>query len=124
MTTRLLKASASELKNMNSRELLESIYKSEGRTVMTEVITPLLPACSTATGGTADATASSSTDGTSVDGSYTGSAKGMNGSVDVTVTLKDGAIEAITVDSQSETVGFGDVAVEKLPERNKSDYEI
>ena len=74
-------------------------------------------ACSTATGGTADATASSSTDGTSVDGSYTGSAKGMNGSVDVTVTLKDGAIEAITVDSQSETVGFGDVAVEKLPER-------
>ncbi len=43
MVTRLLKATASELQNMNSRELLESIYKSEGRTVMTEVITPLLP---------------------------------------------------------------------------------
>lgn len=49
MTTRLLKASASELKNMNSRELLESIYKSEGRTVMTEVITPLLPALNSIT---------------------------------------------------------------------------
>lgn len=74
-------------------------------------------ACSTGTSESLKATPTSSSTSEGVSGAYTGSAKGMNGNVDVTVTLKDGSIETITVDSQNETVGFGDVAVSKLPTR-------
>ena len=74
-------------------------------------------ACSTGTSESLKVTPTSSSTSEGVSGAYTGSAKGMNGNVDVTVTLKDGSIETITVDSQNETVGFGDVAVNKLPTR-------
>lgn len=74
-------------------------------------------ACSTGTSESLKATPTSSSTSEGVSGAYTGSAKGMNGNMDVTVTLKNGSIETITVDSQNETVGFGDVAVNKLPTR-------
>ncbi len=43
MITRVLKASAKEFKAMSSADLLESIRKSEGRTIVTEIIAPLQP---------------------------------------------------------------------------------
>ena len=43
MVTRVLKASAKEFKAMSSADLLESIRKSEGRTIVTEIIAPLQP---------------------------------------------------------------------------------
>ena len=43
MITRVLKASAKEFKEMSSADLLESIRKSEGRIIVTEIIAPLQP---------------------------------------------------------------------------------
>lgn len=50
-------------------------------------------------------------------GSYTGSAKGMNGDVVLNVTLSEDAIESIGIIEQKETEGLGDVAVKKMIEK-------
>ena len=49
------------------------------------------------------------------DGTYTASAKGMNGDVKVEVVLSEGKISAVTVLEQNETVGVADPALERLP---------
>ena len=45
----------------------------------------------------------------------TGKANGFMGPVTVTVTVEDGKITAVTVDSHNETNGIGTMAVEQLP---------
>ncbi len=49
------------------------------------------------------------------DGSYAASANGMNGAVEVSVTVEGGRISSVEVTSHSETAGIGTEAVEKLP---------
>ena len=51
----------------------------------------------------------------SVSGDFTGTAKGFGGDVNVTVTLTEGAITAVTAEGASETEGIGSVVIEKLP---------
>lgn len=48
------------------------------------------------------------------DGSYTGTGDGLNGPVEVEVEVVNGEISNIVVVSQTETVGLGDVAIEKI----------
>lgn len=50
-------------------------------------------------------------------GTYTATAPGRNGDVTVEVVFSDTAITAITVTDHAETVGIGDAAIEKIPER-------
>ncbi|MGI6192800.1 MAG: FAD-dependent oxidoreductase [Christensenellales bacterium] len=50
------------------------------------------------------------------DGTYTGSAYGMNGEVPVTVVVENGMIVSVTVGEHSETPGIGTAAAEQLPE--------
>ena len=50
-------------------------------------------------------------------GSYTASAPGNNGNVTVTVTVSAETIDAVTVDSSSETAGLGDSAMNTLIDR-------
>ena len=50
-------------------------------------------------------------------GSYTASAPGNNGDVTVTVTVSAETIDAIAVDSSSETAGLGDSAMNTLIDR-------
>ena len=47
-------------------------------------------------------------------GTYTGSASGYNGSVEVSVTFSDSAVTAIEVGANSETANVGDVAFEPV----------
>lgn len=49
------------------------------------------------------------------DGTYTASADGMNGAVEVEVVIADGKIEAVTVVSESETEGIKEAAIDALP---------
>ena len=48
-------------------------------------------------------------------GSYTASARGFGGAVDVTVVVGAHAIESVSVVGDSETQGIGSMAIEKLP---------
>jgi len=48
-------------------------------------------------------------------GEFTGTAKGFAGDVNVTLTLTDGVITAVTAEGANETQGIGSVALEKLP---------
>ena len=50
-----------------------------------------------------------------VSGEFTGTAKGFAGDVNVTITLTEGEITAVTAEGASETQGIGSVAIEKLP---------
>ena len=50
-----------------------------------------------------------------VNGDFTGTAKGFAGDVNVTITLTDGEITAVTAEGANETQGIGSVAIEKLP---------
>ena len=50
-----------------------------------------------------------------VSGEFTGTAKGFGGDVNVTITLTEGAITAMTAEGAGETQGIGSVAIEKLP---------
>lgn len=54
-------------------------------------------------------------DTTYKDGSYTGIGKGKNGDINVTVTVKGGKISEVKLNSQQETKGISDPAIEKLP---------
>ena len=54
------------------------------------------------------------TAGKMADGEYTGSAKGMESTITVTVTVKDGKIADVKADGQ-ETQGIGSKALEQLP---------
>ena len=49
-------------------------------------------------------------------GTYTASAQGLGGPVPVTVEFSDTAILSVSVGENSETVGIGTIAAEKLPE--------
>ena len=49
------------------------------------------------------------------DGTYTGSANGMGGALEVSVTVEGGKIAAVDVLSHQETPGISDPALEKLP---------
>ena len=49
------------------------------------------------------------------DGTYQGSANGMGGAVNVTVTVEGGKITAVTVGDNQETPGISDPAIEKIP---------
>ncbi len=71
--------------------------------VMSILMCASLTACSS---GSGSASASSST-GTVQDGTYTGTATGMNGDVSVTVEIEDGAIKSVVVDENEETPGIG-----------------
>lgn len=46
---------------------------------------------------------------------YTGSGKGMHSNIEVTVTVTDGKISGVTVDSHDETPGVSDPAIEQIP---------
>ena len=48
------------------------------------------------------------------DGQYKGSGQGRNGPIDVTVTITDGKISAVSVDSHSESADMGALAMDKL----------
>ena len=50
-------------------------------------------------------------------GTYEGSARGMNGTLNVTVTVSENKIESIQVGDNGETVGYGDVAIDMIPQR-------
>lgn len=64
---------------------------------------------------TAPAPAAVEENGIYTPGSYTASARGFGGNVEVTVTVDANAITAVTVGSNSETEGVGSKAVEELP---------
>ncbi len=68
-------------------------------------------ACS---GGKASTTTSAASSGY-VDGTYTGSAQGLNGEVPVTVTVKGGKITDIAVGENKETPAIAAAAIEKIP---------
>ena len=50
------------------------------------------------------------------DGEYEGTAEGMHGDMEVSVTIEKGKISKIDIVSQAETEGVSDVAVERVPE--------
>ena len=54
--------------------------------------------------------------GVYTDGTYTGSADGMNGKVEVSVEVKDDAIVSVVVMEQQETQGIADPALETIPQ--------
>ena len=49
------------------------------------------------------------------DGEYTASAKGMDGQVPVTVTVKNGKITEVKVGENNETPNIGTKAIDELP---------
>ena len=49
------------------------------------------------------------------DGTFTGSAAGMGGAVNVKVTVEDGKIVSVEVGEHSETPGISDPAIEQIP---------
>ena len=59
--------------------------------------------------------ACSSSTGTGVSGTFTGTAKGLGGDVTVTLTLKDSVITEATAEGKDETEGIGSKAIEQLP---------
>ena len=74
-----------------------------------------------------NATTTTEATGAYTDGTYTASAKGMNGDVPVTVVVENGNITEVTVGENSETEGIGTNAIEQLPssivEANSPDVE-
>ena len=52
--------------------------------------------------------------GTGVSGSFTGTAKGMGGDVNVTLTLENSVITGCEAEGKSETPGIGDKAIEQV----------
>ena len=50
------------------------------------------------------------------DGTYTGSANGMNGPVQVSVTVSNGKITEVNVTGHQETAGISDPAIEQVPQ--------
>ena len=62
------------------------------------------------------------------DGTYSGTAKGMNGDVTVEVTVKSDKIESVNVTSHNETTGISDPAIEQIPtsivEKNSAEVDI
>lgn len=49
------------------------------------------------------------------DGVYTGTGKGMHSNIEVSVTVQDGKIVDVTVNSHGETPGISDPAIEQIP---------
>ena len=52
-----------------------------------------------------------------IPGTYTGSSKGFGGDVDVTVTVSENSIDALTIDGSHETENIGSFAVDMLDDR-------
>ena len=61
-----------------------------------------------------------------LDGTYTNTAKGKNGSFPVTVVIENGYIESITVGDNKETPEKGGVAISELPAQmiDSQSYEV
>ena len=49
-----------------------------------------------------------------VSGTFSGTARGMNGDVEVALTLEDGKITGVSIEGAAETAGIGDKAIEQL----------
>ncbi len=96
---------------------MKNIYRRMSALVICFLMTFALSACSPS------ATASVYTDGT-----YTGSAKGMNGDVTVEVKIAADKIESVTVTDHKETPGISDPAIEKVPgeivEKNSVEVDV
>ncbi len=79
--------------------------------VLCALLCTALAACSsttTATNSTSETTETEATEtGTIQDGTYTATAAGMNGDVEVTVEIEGGAIKSVTVGDNQETPGIG-----------------
>lgn len=62
------------------------------------------------------------------DGTYEGASKGRNGDISVTVVVKDTKIADVKINSQGESEGISDAAIEELPSHivaaNSPDVEI
>lgn len=60
------------------------------------------------------------------DGTYSGEAKGNNGPVKVSVTVKSGKITEVKVTSHNETPGLSDAAIQKVPKSivEKQTWEV
>ncbi len=58
------------------------------------------------------------------DGSYTGTGRGNNGSVKVSVTVSGGAITAVNVTEHAETTGISDPAIERIPAAIVADQSV
>lgn len=54
-------------------------------------------------------------DATYKDGSYKGTGKGMNGEINVTVTVKGSKVSEVKIDANKETVGIADPAIKNIP---------
>lgn len=59
-----------------------------------------------------------------VSGEYTGSAKGMESEVTVTLTLEDNHIVDVVADGSGETKGLGDKAVDKIAKAMKENATV
>ncbi len=71
---------------------------------------------SAAAASTAAAASISASSGAMTPGTYTGTANGKNGAVNVDVTVTENAITAVTVGDNHETAGLADPAIETIPE--------
>ena len=49
-----------------------------------------------------------------VSGTFSGTARGMNGDVEVALTLENGKITGVSIEGAAETAGIGDKAIEQL----------
>ena len=76
-----------------------------------------LTACGGTGGGSTDGGAEAEAEEAPAETILTGSAAGRNGAVDVSVTVRDGAITDVTVTGHGETEGIGTLAVDALPGR-------
>lgn len=75
--------------------------KKIGKLLLSAMMAMSLVACSSAEKG--------------VSGEYTGTAKGLGGDVNVTLTLKDSVITDVKAEGKQETEGIGSKALEQLP---------
>lgn len=61
------------------------------------------------------------------DGEYTGVGSGLNGDIEVTVTVADGKISNVAIDNHEESETISDPAIEGIPaaivEKNSTDVE-
>ena len=67
---------------------------------------------------------SSSSSSEGVSGTYTGTAKGMGGDVEVKITLTDSVITNVEVEGEDETEGIGTKAIEELPDEMVKENSI
>lgn len=65
--------------------------------------------------GCTSSSSSTEPSGKYTDGTYNGSAQGMNGQVPVTVVVENGNIKSVEIGDNSETEGIGSNAIEELP---------